>query len=98
METVRNLKHFGHAVRKLRAEKGMTQKELADRSNVNRVRISNIECGSENVTLKTALDLLGSLGEEIIIKDRSVKITSIKTETDTDVNQGISIGGIDIEP
>ena len=43
---------FGHAVRKLRQERKISQEELAERCGLHRTYISDIELGKRNVSLE----------------------------------------------
>ena len=43
---------FGQAVRKLRQEQKISQEELAERCNLHRTYISDIELGKRNVSLE----------------------------------------------
>ena len=43
---------FGQAVRKLRLEQKISQEELAERCNLHRTYISDIELGKRNVSLE----------------------------------------------
>ena len=43
---------FGHAVRKLRLEQELSQEELAERCDLHRTYISDIELGKRNVSLE----------------------------------------------
>ena len=58
------LELLGHTVREIRAEKGMTQQEVADRCGVNRTFIIAVEKGRQNastmslIKISAALDVL----------------------------------------
>ncbi len=43
---------YGQAVRKVRLEQGISQEELADRCDLHRTYISDIELGKRNLSLK----------------------------------------------
>ncbi len=47
----RQLKAFGHAIRELRKEKGLSQEAFADLAGVDRSYMGHIERGEKNVTL-----------------------------------------------
>lgn len=46
------LVRYGHAVRKVRLEQGISQEELADRCGLHRTYISDIELGKRNLSLE----------------------------------------------
>lgn len=46
------LKDFGHAVRKIRMAKGISQETFADLSDLHRTYISDVELGKRNVSLE----------------------------------------------
>lgn len=60
-------KEFGKNLKKIRVEKKLTQEKLTELSGIDRVYISEIECGKKNISLEKiyalsiALDI--SLGE-----------------------------------
>jgi transcriptional regulator with XRE-family HTH domain len=56
---------FGQRVKSLRKEKGMSQKELAEKSGLNRPYISAIEQGKRNVSLEVMEKLAEALQIEI---------------------------------
>jgi transcriptional regulator with XRE-family HTH domain len=60
MEDVR--KRFGARVRELRAEKGWSQEELADRCGFHRTYIGAVERGEQNVSLANIDRLATTLG------------------------------------
>jgi transcriptional regulator with XRE-family HTH domain len=45
-------KRFGMSVKGLRIQLGISQEKLAERTNLHRTYISDIECGSRNVSLE----------------------------------------------
>lgn len=45
--------NVGKKIKKLRAEKGMSQQELAYQCNFEKSNVSRIEAGKTNITLKT---------------------------------------------
>ena len=55
------------ALRKKRQELGLTQDELAEKSNVPRTTITKIESGSRNTTLQTLMSLAEAMGSTLEI-------------------------------
>lgn len=62
---------IGHAIRKARKAKDMTQKDLAARSGVWQETISKIENGLSGTKLETLFDLCAALDLELVVTDRS---------------------------
>ena len=60
MEDVR--KRFGGRIRELRAEKGWSQEELADRCGLHRTYIGAVERGEQNISLVNIDRLATTLG------------------------------------
>jgi DNA-binding XRE family transcriptional regulator len=63
---VRN--EIGNRIAQLREKKGMTQKELAEKSGILQNNISRIEAGRYNVTLDTLAKLSAALGSKIELR------------------------------
>jgi transcriptional regulator with XRE-family HTH domain len=55
-------KQFGKRVRKLRAEKGLSQEELAFKVGIHRTYIGGIERGERNPSLKNIAAIAKALG------------------------------------
>ena len=55
-------RRFGQAVRSTRKRSGISQEELASRSELHRTYISDIERGSRNPSLLTMVRLASALG------------------------------------
>jgi transcriptional regulator with XRE-family HTH domain len=53
---------FGASVRKLRFSRGFTQEELAERADLHRSYLADLERGTRNPTLRTIKKLAGGLG------------------------------------
>ncbi|MCL2504439.1 MAG: helix-turn-helix domain-containing protein [Coriobacteriia bacterium] len=53
---------FGCHLRSLRAERGLSQEELANLAGLDRTYISSCEAGRRNVTLRTLIRLAKALG------------------------------------
>jgi transcriptional regulator with XRE-family HTH domain len=60
MKRARN--QFSHALRKLRAERGWSQEELAERSGLHRTYVSGIERGTRNVSLDNLERIANAFG------------------------------------
>lgn len=54
-------KNFGHKLKYYRLQRGYTQEKLAEKIGVDAHYISDIECGSRNITFKTLSKLTESL-------------------------------------
>jgi transcriptional regulator with XRE-family HTH domain len=52
---------FGEQLKNFRKERGISQEELAFRSELDRTYISGLECGKRNPTLKILVKLAASL-------------------------------------
>jgi transcriptional regulator with XRE-family HTH domain len=55
-------KQFGYHLRSVRAAKGLSQEELADRSGLNRTYVGSVERGERNVSLLNIHKLAAALG------------------------------------
>ncbi len=55
-------KRFGEKIRELRLSRGLSQEELAFRSNVHRTYLSGIERGKRNPSLKNIAEIAKALG------------------------------------
>jgi len=55
-------RRVGERVRSLRTDRGLTQRQLADRVCVSRPSIANVEAGRQNVGLRQLCALAGALG------------------------------------
>src|SRR5207244_6317134 len=53
---------FGASVQKLRLERGITQEQLAERADLHRTYIADIERGAQNVSLRSIEKLAEALG------------------------------------
>lgn len=66
-------RRLGVRVRSLRAEHGLTQLRLAQRSGISRPSIANVEAGRQNVSLRQLCALAAALGvdvEELLAAER----------------------------
>jgi transcriptional regulator with XRE-family HTH domain len=55
-------RRLGRRVRALRADRGLTQLRLAERSGISRPSIANVEAGRQNVSLRQLCGLAAALG------------------------------------
>jgi transcriptional regulator with XRE-family HTH domain len=62
MHSATVIKRFGAAVQKLRYGLGIPQEELAERANLHRTYIADLEQGARNPTLLTIKKLVKGLG------------------------------------
>ncbi len=62
---------IGHALRRERKKKRLTQGELASKSGVWQETISKIENGLSGAKLDTVFDLCAALDLELVVTDRS---------------------------
>jgi transcriptional regulator with XRE-family HTH domain len=53
---------FGVAIKRLRARRGLTQETLAERAELNRVYLAEIETGRRNPSLFNIAKIAGALG------------------------------------
>lgn len=58
------LRHFGHAIRALRTERGWSQEHLADVAGLHRNFIGGIERGVRNPTITVAMQIAQALEVE----------------------------------
>ena len=56
---------FGRAVRKLRLEQKLSQEELAERCDLHRTYISDIELGKRNISLENIERIAAALGRPL---------------------------------
>ncbi len=61
-DTTPILLHFGLVVKELRRERSLSQEELANRSDLHRTYITDIEHGSRNVSIKNILKIANAIG------------------------------------
>lgn len=67
------LQRLGERMRELRAERGLTQLRLAERSGISRPSIANVEAGRQNISLRQLCALAAALGigvEELLAGPR----------------------------
>ena len=59
------LQDIGQKIKSNREIIGMSQEELAHRSNIHRTYLSNIECGKRNFSITVLMQIAKALGIEI---------------------------------
>ena len=64
---VRTGKDFGLALAEARAAKGLTQREVAESSGIDRTYLARLESGQSVIQLERALLVLRRLGAEVIV-------------------------------
>lgn len=69
-QIARTPKQVGDAVRRRRRSLGMTQKDIAGKTNLRQATISGVEAG-ESGTLRTLFDLLTALDMEVVVRPRT---------------------------
>ena len=67
---IRTAEQFGHAIKRARKTRQLSQQVLANRTGVARETISRIENARQGVSLHAALDLLGALDYELAVRAR----------------------------
>ncbi|TND09823.1 MAG: transcriptional regulator [Bacteroidetes bacterium] len=60
------LKKIGRNIKAIRAEKGVSQTELADLCGYERSTLNRLEAGGSNVTAKTLLKIAKALGVTVV--------------------------------
>jgi transcriptional regulator with XRE-family HTH domain len=66
-------KDLGRAIRSIRRASAITQFELADETTISRSTIQRLEHGAD-VSLATAITILGDLGYEMIVVPRGAEL------------------------
>jgi HTH-type transcriptional regulator/antitoxin HipB len=69
-QIARTPKQVGDAVRRRRRSLGMTQKDIAEKTNLRQATISGVEAG-ESGTLRTLFDVLTALDMEVVVRPRT---------------------------
>ena len=62
---------LGRAVRDARRRQGLTQRNVAEKAGIGQPTVSNVERGTQGVTLDTLLRILSTLRLELILQDRA---------------------------
>jgi HTH-type transcriptional regulator / antitoxin HipB len=69
-QIARNPKQVGDALRRRRRSLGMTQNDIAGKTNLRRATISTVEGGGSG-TLRTLFDVLTALDMEVVVRPRT---------------------------
>ena len=72
--------NIGHALRRVRKQSGLTQKELASKSGVWQETISKIENGLPGAKLETVFYICAALDLELLVTKRSKGTTDFLEE------------------
>ncbi len=68
---VREPRAFGPVIRSVRDAQDVRQAALAERTGINRSRISNLENGDNNEVVRDLMRIFSELGHEVVIRPRS---------------------------
>ena len=71
-DTVYGINSPAELVKELRAENGLTQRELAYRAGTSQAAIARIESGAEDVTWTRLRSILSAMGEEPLLQSKRV--------------------------
>lgn len=66
----RTPQQIGEALRRARKAKGMTQKDVSQRTNLRIATISSLENGDPGTQLRTVMSVLSALDLEFTVQDR----------------------------
>ena len=69
-DTVYGIKSPAELVQELRAENGLTQRELAYRAGTSQAAIARIESGAEDITWTRLRSILSAMGEEPVLRSK----------------------------
>ena len=69
-DTVYGIKSPAELLKELRAENGLTQRELAYRAGTSQAAIARIESGAEDITWTRLRSILSAMGEEPVLESR----------------------------
>ncbi|MDP2697520.1 helix-turn-helix domain-containing protein [Thalassospira sp.] len=75
----RTPEQIGQSLRRFRKAKGLTQKDISDRTNLRVATISSLENGDPGTQLRTLVSVLTALDLEFVLQDRG-KSTTLSIE------------------
>jgi HTH-type transcriptional regulator/antitoxin HipB len=77
-QIVRTSKQLGAAIRRSRRKAGLSQLQLAAKTNLRQATISALEQGAPGTELRTVIDVMTALGLEMVVRERSKAAGSIE--------------------
>jgi HTH-type transcriptional regulator/antitoxin HipB len=77
---MKNVRAMGARVKQLRAEKGLSQQQLAERAFVSRKWLMDFERGKSTVEASKVLDVLQALGYEVELQPLTRSETRMRNE------------------
>jgi HTH-type transcriptional regulator/antitoxin HipB len=77
-QIARTPKQVGEAVRRRRRSLRMTQKDLAEKTNLRQATISDVEAGEPGTQLRTLFDTLTALDMEVVVRPRTKATNEIE--------------------
>jgi HTH-type transcriptional regulator / antitoxin HipB len=70
-QIVRTSKQLGAAIRRHRRSAGLSQTQLGAKTNLRQATISALERGAPGTELRTVIEVMTTLGIEMVVRDRS---------------------------
>lgn len=70
-QIARTTQQIGGAIRRRRRQAGLSQSELGAKSNLRQATISALENGEPGIQLRTLIDVIATMGLEVVIRERS---------------------------
>ena len=74
---------LGAAIRQLRRDQGLTQRQLAEMAGVSTVWLSNAETGKRSTQIDLVFKVLGCLGKSLSIDDSPVDIRACISDAES---------------
>lgn len=69
--TARTAEQIGEALRRSRKARGLTQKDISEKTNLRVATISSLENGDPGTQLRTVMSVLAALDLEFVVQERS---------------------------
>jgi len=70
---MKSVSDFSEEIKRLRLEKKLSQKTLAEQSGISRAALITIEQGASNMTMETFLALMDALGMDLSIVPKKIE-------------------------